>query len=56
MGEKWTDNTLQWLERKAKAKVKAKSKKASVNRKFDKLSAEKKMIDKLFKENEMKYA
>ena len=53
MGEKWIENMMKWLEKKAKGK--AKSKKASLKGKFDKLNAEKKMMDELFKENEMKY-
>ena len=54
MGEKWIENTMRWLEKKAKGK--AESKKTSLKGKFDKLNAEKKMIEELFEENKMKYA
>ena len=54
MGETWIENTMRWLEKKAKGK--AESKKTSLKGKFDKLNAEKKMIEELFEENKMKYA
>ena len=47
MEEKWIENTMKWFEKKSKRK--SKSKKASLQGKFDKLSAEKEMMDNLLK-------
>jgi len=51
MGDKWIENTMRWLEKKAKEK--AISKKESLKGKFNKLNAEKKLMEELFQTNEV---
>ena len=51
MGDTWIENTMRWLEKKAKEK--AISKKESLKGKFNKLNAEKKLMEELFQTNEV---
>ena len=51
IGDKWIENMMQWLEKKAKEK--AISKKEFLKRKFHKLNAEKKLMKELFRANEV---